>query len=395
MPRQIGLRALFAGVYETFRRHQITFLAAAIAYYAFVSVIPLALLGLAIGGWFGFDRVDSLLLGADQFLTPAALSVLGEALGDSTARGGATIVGFAVLVWSASKVFRGLDVAFSRVYGTSGHDSPGAMLIDVCIVLLGIPTAIAVTALFGVLLPWIGGGPVGDLMSRVALLAGLVVVFFPMYYRFPDTPVSVRGALPGTMVAAVGWSLLATGFSLYVTVVVDVRLYGMLGGALLLVTWLYLGGIIIMAGAVVNTVVDASPSKLRADGGQSGASEPPPQEPAPDVGELGRDVERLHEEMDEKTVDRSALEAELKAYVRKRQRAGKATGWGPYLVLLYGTVMTLGAFYWLDGGWAVLAMVVVWLSTLGLYVQLVLFGIGIRAAGLPNRLLDLLRDVRR
>lgn len=146
-----------------------------------------------------------------------------------------------------------------------------------------------------------------------------------------------------------------------------------------------------MVGAVVNTVMvgrdEASDEPATGGSGQ-------PADPAPDVGELGREVEQLREELDEKTVSRSSLESELKAYVRNRQREGKATGWGPYLVLLYGTVMTLGAFYWLQGGWAILAMIVVWLSTLGLYVQLVIFGLGLQAASVPGRLLDTLRQFR-
>jgi hypothetical protein len=71
-------------------------------------------------------------------------------------------------------------------------------------------------------------------------------------------------------------------------------------------------------------------------------------------------------------------------------RRGHARGWGPYLVLLYGTVMTLGAFYYLAGWVAVAAMLVVWLSTLGLYVVMLVTGalleVTTTAAGLAQRL---------
>jgi membrane protein len=82
----------------------------------------------------------------------------------------------------------------------------------------------------------------------------------------------------------------------------------------------------------------------------------------------------LESRVDEKTVHRADVMAELKRYVRARHRRGHATGWGPYLVLLYGTVMSLGAFYYL-GGWPVIAaLVVIWLSTLGLFVVMLLAG---------------------
>jgi membrane protein len=373
----------------TVRRQQVSFLAAAIAYYAFVSLVPLALFGLAVGQYLGAARIEAFLAGSTVFLTPAAIDVIGTAVTDSSAAGTATVVGFVVLLWSGSRVFRGLDVAFSRVYGVHEPKSIPDTLLDMTIVLLGIPIALIVATLLGVVVPYVDWVPGSELLGPFGLVPALVVVFFPMYYRLPGVSVSVREALPGTVLAGVGWSLLATGFSVYATAVGGFQLYGVLGAALLLVTWLYLGGSIIMVGAVLNTVLAGTPADDRSDRADEDDERTGP---APDVAALGREVESLRKDLDAKTVSRSSLEAELKAYVRDRQRAGKATGWGPYLVLLYGTAMTLGAFYWLEGGWAILAMIVVWLSTLGLYVQLVVFGLGIQAASLPGRLLDRIRD---
>ncbi|MHB9287238.1 ribonuclease BN [Halobacteriales archaeon Cl-PHB] len=113
-----------------------------------------------------------------------------------------------------------------------------------------------------------------------------------------------------------------------------------------------------------------------------------------DVAELRKDLEEFEDAVEDRTVHREDLESDLRQYVRRRQRRGHASGWGPYLVLLYGTAMTLGAFYFLDGGWAVLAMVVVWLSTLGLYTLMLLVGLTVTTLGLPGRLLDRVRDLR-
>lgn len=122
---------------------------------------------------------------------------------------------------------------------------------------------------------------------------------------------------------------------------------------------------------------------------------------APDVVELQREVRRLREQLnevegdvEEKTVTQEEIEGSLRRYVRKRMRRGHARDWGPYLVLLYGTVLTLGAFYWLEGLVAIGAMLILALSTLGLYVLFVLFGIGLNIAGLPVRALDSVRRRR-
>ncbi|WP_415379755.1 ribonuclease BN [Halosimplex sp. TS25] len=110
---------------------------------------------------------------------------------------------------------------------------------------------------------------------------------------------------------------------------------------------------------------------------------------APDeVAELRDELEALRTRIDEKTVHRDDIRSELRRYVRKRQRRGHATGWGPYLVLLYGTAMTVAAFYYLGNWVAVAAMLVVWLSTLGLYVFMVVvssfLAAGRKAAGLRD-----------
>jgi len=113
-----------------------------------------------------------------------------------------------------------------------------------------------------------------------------------------------------------------------------------------------------------------------------------------EVAELREELDALRTRIDEKTVHRDDLRAELRRYVRKRQRRGHATGWGPYLVLLYGTAMTIGAFYYLNNWAAVAAMLVVWLSTLGLYVFMVVLGSFLAAGRKAAGLTDLVRKFR-
>ncbi|EMA55185.1 hypothetical protein [Halococcus salifodinae] len=113
-----------------------------------------------------------------------------------------------------------------------------------------------------------------------------------------------------------------------------------------------------------------------------------------DVETLRADVVAFADEVEDRIIKRDTLESDLKGYVRKRQRRGHARGWGPYLVLLYGTAMTIGAFALLNGGWAILAMIVVWLSTLGLYVVMVVVGLIGGALGLPGRLRDWVSGLR-
>lgn len=374
----------------TVRDEQVTFLSAAVAYYAFVSVVPLVLLGVTVGQAVGGDAlVEEGLRLTGEFLSGTGQEAVRNAITDTQGRTGATVVSVALLAWSALKLFRGLDVAFSHIYGVEGQEGLVGQLTDAVVVLVTVPVALVVAAGIGIAAPILGLLPFADVTSVAALAVVLSVLFLPSYYVFPDVEMPLREAVPGAVFAALGWTALAEGFRLYAESA-SLELYGVLGGALLFVTFLYFGGIVITVGAVFNAVLSGRTD----DDDEDTESDRDTPDEAPDVAELGAEVAALREELDAKTVSRDDLEAELRQYVRARQRRGKARGWGPYLVLLYGTGMTVGAFAFLSGGWAILAMLVVWLSTLGLYTLMVLFGVTVNAVGLPGRVADRVRSWR-
>jgi len=427
--RNVRLIGLARSVIGTARDQQLSFLAAAIAYYAFVSLVPLILLALAVATLAGGGAFATRVVGVlDGFLTPEASTLLEGALTSTTGRGGATAFGLAVLLWSSLRLFRGLDIAFSRVYGAVGSVSLREQVTDALVVLVAMAVGVAATAAVGAALP-LSQTPIAA-VAPVLLVVALAVVFLPLYYVFPDRPVSVREALPGAVAAAVGWTLLGTAFGFYADRATTFQLYGVIGGVLLLLAWFYLGGLVILLGGALNASLAGHDRQLQqggtrdakrlmsdaddgdatadadgparageggdgGDGGEGVATVEPETVDYGDLAELRRDLEEFEEEIEDRTVHREELEAELRTYVRQQTRRGHARGWGPYLVLLYGTAMTLGAFYFLGGGWAVLAMVVIWLSTLGLYVLMVLVGVTTAAFGLPGRALGLVRKLRR
>lgn len=393
------------------KEQEVTFLAAGVAYYAFVSLIPTAVLALVVATTFGGQQLaDAVITAFGQFLTTNGQDVLIEALTASEGRGGATVIGVVFLLWGMLKVFRGLDSAFSVVYGGDMEDTLVDQLIDSLVVVVGIGLTMVLMFVVGGLLAALRFSLLLEIAGVLVLPLLLTAAFVPIYYRFPDRAVTVKEVLPGAAFAAVGWTVLQALFQLYASVA-STSAYGLVGGVILLVSWLYIASAVIILGAVVNVVLadgklpggDAESTADRQFKGEwEPASEHMPEERdprgAPDVAELADRVERLQtelegfeEDVDRRTVDRPQLEADLKKYVRSRMRQGKARGWGPYLVLLYGTAMTLGAFYWLSDWAAVAAMFVIFTSTLGLYVMFVLFGGVLGAVSAAGGLADRVR----
>ncbi|QSG10625.1 putative conserved domain associated withmembrane ribonuclease BN [Halapricum desulfuricans] len=403
-------RALAVGwtLLEVVRRSPLTLLAAAIAYYAFVSLLPLSLLALSIASALGGDALaETVVAQLGGVLTPSGEELVRSALTTARGRGGATALGLAVLLWGGLKLFRGLDVAFSMIYGTQRQVTLFTQLRNAVTALFAVGVAVGAVVLAAAL----AGLVSVSAPTVIALPIVLTAAFLPLYVIFPDVDLRVREALPGAAFAALGWTALSAVFQVYAASAGGSALYGVLGAVLLLVTWFYVGGLLLLVGAVLNGVLAGDVGSVEdrqlqqgahrdteqrmsdsgADDADGGTGESRQREDR----DLQAELEELQTRIDERTLHRDEIERDLKRYVRKRVRRGHAAGWGPYLVLLYGTVMTLGAFYFLSGWVAFLSMIVIWLSTLGLYALMLLVGVTVSAAGLPGALLDKARDFRR
>lgn len=239
------------------QERNITFLAASFAYYAFVSIFPLALLALTIGSLIGGQAfANTLVQQAKGLLSEQGARFLEQAIGNSSGRASASLFSAVVLLWSALKLFRGLLLAFEEVYQ---HD-PEAGLVDQ--LKKGLVTLVAVAV--GVILMIAIGAvirsatleqvPFIDFAGTVILLLGLMLVFLPLYYVLPPVDMNLREALPGTVFAAVGWIVLQGGFQVYSQVASKAPVYGALAGVILFLTWLYFAGVLLLAGAAVNLV---------------------------------------------------------------------------------------------------------------------------------------------
>lgn len=405
-----GAVAVLKTVVDVIQAERISFIAASLAYYALISLLPLLLLVLVVGSLVGDPAaIDAVVRRLTITLGEDIGDLVGEALTSASGRGGVTVASLLVFLWSGLKLFRGLDIAFSDVYGAPGPQSIFAQLKNAIVALSAVGAAVIVTVMLGTAISFVEVDSVAfgfevALVGSIGSVIVLSIAFLPLYYLLPGREVTIREVVPGTILAAIGWTALQTGFRIYAGFAGTYEAYGVLGGVLLLVTWFYFGGLILLVGAVLNAAMadrvestaiqDSTEAKKptaelehimaddRIDGEVTDA------ELREELEQLYDELDRFEERIDDRTVHRSEIEKDLKRYTRARLRRGKARGWGPYLVLLYGTAMTLGAFFFVGGGWSILAMIVIWLSTLGLYVLMVLFGATIGAARLPGRLRD-------
>ncbi|WP_436907657.1 YihY/virulence factor BrkB family protein [Halosimplex marinum] len=283
-PESVGGRARAGGreavavaraVVALVREREVTFLAAGIAYYAFVSLLPALMLLLVVASTLGGpDLAAEVVAATGNVLSPVGQDLVRSALVDAAGAAPATLVGVGLLVWSALKVFRGLDIAFSRIYGTETAESMVGKVRDAAVALGAVAVGLAALVAVGVAVGYAGVALVG-LLGTAALVVVLTVVFFPLFVVFPDTDAGLAEALPGTVFAAVGWTLLGTGFRLYAGMAGQFDVYGVLGVVLLLVTWYYAGATVLLVGAALNAVLaDRRTTNTKGEPGDSRGTRP-------------------------------------------------------------------------------------------------------------------------
>jgi membrane protein len=258
------------------RDENMTFMAGGLAYYAFVSLVPLgALLFLALAAVGDESFAERVLRLTGSMLSPSASGLLRSHIVGGAVSGtvGASVVGLVTLLWSSLKLFRGLDTAFSEVYETAGDDSFLGTLTDGVVALVTVPVALCVVVVVTTLLS-VGVLDGVRLMAPVTLVGGLMFAFLPLYYVFPDADVSVREVLPGVAVAAVGWVALQQLFHVYV-VLAGSSTGGVVGAVVLFLTWLYFAGVVLLLGGVVNAVHGGHRRELPQRGGEVGERRPP------------------------------------------------------------------------------------------------------------------------
>lgn len=252
-------------VKTVFSEKNITFLAGSIAYSAFISLVPLVLFFLLAASFVDPGLQQRAIELATSNVSQSVGGVIEVMIEQQSGAGagstvGASIIGILTLVWGALKVFRGLDTAFSEIYETTTQESFVGqikngllMLITLTLGIIAMVVATSVVAFFS-FVPFI------EFAVPLLLVVGLIIAFFPMYYLFPEIDVEPRDVLPGTIVGAVGWAVLQVLFQVYAS------LSGgggnLIASIILLVTWLYFSGVILLLGAVVNAVVIGRASEV-------------------------------------------------------------------------------------------------------------------------------------
>jgi YihY family inner membrane protein len=250
-----------------FMDNDLTSAAAAISYFSMLLLFPTLLVLLAIGsGIFGRQVVERYILGQVQAFLPGAQAFVSKNIESISEISTGVIVSCAfVMLWAGSWMFTVLEKALNRVWGTYPRSFFHGRAVNIAVmslvsVLLG-ASAVFTAFVTGVraatdriplrLGPWFSAMS-GVVWGSVFVLVSLIVtitLFTVLYKMLPNTEIPLFEALPGAVVAGILWEGAKFGFALALPHFHYDLLYGSIGAAVALLTWVYTSSVIMLFGA--------------------------------------------------------------------------------------------------------------------------------------------------
>lgn len=251
----VRAETIIRAIVHEIKTERITFMAGTIAYNAFLSLLPLLFVLLTIVSAVGGSELEANMVSLTEALvTAGAAEIFVEELRNASTS--ASLVGLVALVWGMLRIFRSLDTAFSDIYETQAENTLADQVRDSIVVFGSI--AALLTGVF-VVESAFGIGDVSGLLSvlyRLFLVAVIALTLIPLYYLFPDeSGMRVLETVPGVLFAATALVVLQSIFGYYVALSDPTANNQLLGSIVVLLTWLYFCGLVVLVGAVINAVL--------------------------------------------------------------------------------------------------------------------------------------------
>jgi membrane protein len=254
---------------KEFSDDKLTHWAAALTYYAVLSIFPALLAAVSILGLVGSSAIQPLIDNLSTVAPGPAKQILSGALTGLQESGGTGvlfIVALAGAIWSASGYISAFMDASNAVYDIEEGRPIWKKLplrlgvtvlmlvlltVSAVAVVLSGPVAEQVGSLFGV---GASALTVWDIAKWPVLVLIVAFMFAVLYYSSPNVKQPGLGSvMPGGILAVILWIVVSAAFAFYVANFGSYnKTYGALGGVIVFLVWLWLTNLAILLGAEFN-----------------------------------------------------------------------------------------------------------------------------------------------
>jgi membrane protein len=258
-----------------FGSDQCTDLAAALTYYAVLSLFPALMVVVSLLGVFGQGQrtTDAVLQIIDDLGPSSAVDALRgpiQQLVESPSAGFALVVGIGGALWSASGYVGAFARAMNRIYEVEeGRPVWKLRPLQLLLTLVGLVAAAAVAFMLAVSGPVakaigdaIGAGEVAQTVWSVArwpiVLVFVVLAVAVLYHSSPNVKQpKFRWISVGAGVAILVWVVASVGFGFYVSNFGSYnKTYGALGGVIVFLLWLWITNLALLFGAELDAELE-------------------------------------------------------------------------------------------------------------------------------------------
>jgi membrane protein len=259
--------------FKQFNRDNLTDWAAALTYYAVLSLFPGIIVLTAILGLLGPNSIQTVIDNINQVVPGQGKDILVGAIkelaGSRSLAGPLAIIGLLGALWSASGYIGAFMRASNSIYGMPEgrpiwKTIPLRIALTIGIVVLLAACALGVVATGSIarrIGDLIGLGSTGVLVWEIAkwpVIALLVSLAFALlYWAGPNVrQPSFKWLTPGGLLAVVLWVLASAGFALYVANFGSYnKTYGSLAGVIVFLVWLWISNLAVLLGAELDAEV--------------------------------------------------------------------------------------------------------------------------------------------
>jgi membrane protein len=260
-----GWKSFPKQVFSAFAADEAPTRAAAVAFYAALSISPLVLLFVAITGFLGestqermFESVTS-TVGAEAGEAIRTLAAQGDAPGGAASL--SLVVSLVVILFSASGVVAALQRGLNRVWNVQPAPGEGvkgwvrkravsmSLVLGVLFLLL---VSLVATTVVGMIVP--SSGWAWNLVTLAVSFAVFVLLFAAMFKMLPDVRIGWGVVWRGAVVTALLFAIGKYGLGLYLASASYESSYGAAGSLVALLVWAYYSSMIVFLGAEITQV---------------------------------------------------------------------------------------------------------------------------------------------
>lgn len=257
-------------------RHRIMSVGAEIAYFLLLSIFPLLICGMTLIGFFPL-QANAVLLEFQPYMPHEVFTLIESLMNEISGRKVTGILSFGLIIglWFASKGIH----AMVRAFNISYEVEEGRSYIKDRLIAIVLTVTFILVVVLSLLLPIFGkhiirflADPfeIANLLLIITnqlryVMAGIILffTFVILFYFGPHVKLRIRDAVPGALLTTIGWLLVSYIFSAYVDAYANyTKIYGSLGGIILLLLWFYMTGILVLVGGELNAYIYASRNKM-------------------------------------------------------------------------------------------------------------------------------------